>query len=870
MSYSTMNNNGGAGQKRGYLAVIVGSVLTIAFLYISLTMYLHNDYPSRCQMTYMRPMYQLVQDEQTMHYKYGLYKYYEGFIDDDDDDDDDDKHQYAVLFLPGSGGSFKQVRSVASTVLNRLQHGDVVNDRSNGIVDGFSQRPQIEFYAVDFKEELSGLDGGVVERQAQYAHQVLQHLCQDLHFSKVLVFSHSMAGFVARTMFTLYGDINLTCADSLITLSTPHFIPPAPLDRRLLQLYWKVNGHVSQSGHSLPLLLNNMSILSISGGDMDKMVSSQSAYQYSDSEEFGQHYLHVETEMLDSVSTQTDHQSILWCNQLVVLLSDIIMNTVFLDTSQKNRYYNQVLFKQFDSIQDLPRLEDKFHESGEYNQQNIGLSMTMSLSDKRTKFQSMDGEAFALISNSRFKVVICDGVSDNFTSWKFYDGNRLVHHYFNPQTQRDYYSMFIPGNSTVYMEKMEDQQRILLWNETAFKQLDKVVITPSLWSVSTQVNSLQKLVFRRNSESPLTFTARFISNECTASDYVYVRVEKNPESHSQQLIQWAGLDNLILIDSFSAEYYISILSNCSGYLYIQPSAWYTVKSIVRHRKQFALVYPFIITVLCILLCSLYPHFTTYQQSLLRISSIVVMYLIPILILGTLFVNSHWIVVSVYVLTSIGLVMIRCLLFDTVILLFNFVYRIVVKFFSSRYKTITSNKYWTIAGVTAAFIGPYDLTFLMVTVQQIWKCSELFHQDGVAEYQWHYMVLQLYLSVLPLHLVKIAVYVRNLPNDFKMLEPQDFASTALLLAFNFTINQQQSIYSCRTIRSKIVALVLVSSMAIYLVIKCDDEPFRIGDVMQVMMIIFVMISKLGALTSASKPRRRSDLLVLNHSKSKLID
>lgn len=92
----------------------------------------------------------------------------------------------------------------------------------------------------------------------------------------------------------------------------------------------------------------------------------------------------------------------------------------------------------------------------------------------------------------------------------------------------------------------------------------------------------------------------------------------------------------------------------------------------------------------------------------------VMYLIPILILGTLFVNSHWIIVSVYMLTSIGLVMIRCLLFDTVILLFNFIYRIVVKFFS-RYKTITSNKYWTIAGVTASFIGPYDLTFLMVTV-----------------------------------------------------------------------------------------------------------------------------------------------------------
>ncbi|KAI3638181.1 hypothetical protein MIR68_003792 [Amoeboaphelidium protococcarum] len=855
-----MNNNG-AGLMKGYLAIVVGSVLTLAFLYISITMYLHNDYPSRCQMTYMRPVYQLVQDEQTLHYKYGVYKYYEGSIDDDDD-----KHQYAVLFLPGSGGSFKQVRSVASTVLNRLQHDD---DRSNGIVDGFSLRPLIDFYAVDFKEELSGLDGGVVERQAQYAHQVLQHLCQNLQYSKVLVFSHSMAGFVARTMFTLYGDINLTCADSLISLSTPHFIPPAPLDRRLLQLYWKVNGHVSQSGVLLSSW-SNISILSISGGDMDKMVSSQSAHQYNDSEDYGQHYIHVDTEMLDSVSTQTDHQSILWCNQLVVFLSDIIMNTVSLDASLKNRYYNQVLFKQFDSLQDLPRLEDKFHESGEYIQKNIGLSMMMPLYDKRTTIQSKDGVALALISDQKFKIVICDGVNNKFISQQFYDGNPLVHHYYNPQTQRDYYSMFIPGNSTAYIEKNEDQQLILSWNETAFKQLAKVVITPSLWSASLQVNSPQKFVFRRNSESPLTFTARFISNECTASDYVYVRVEKNPESHAQQLIQSGGLDNLILVDSFSAEYHISVLCNCTGYIYIQPSAWYTVKSMVRHRKQFALVYPFIITVLCILLCSLYPHFSTFRQSLLRISSVVIMYLIPILILGALFVNSHWIIVSVYLIVSIGLLLVRCLLFDTAILLFNFIYIILVKFQRSRYKTISSNKYWTTAGVTASFIGPYDLTFLMVTVQQIWKCSELFHQDGVAEYQWHYMVLQLYLSVLPLNLVKIAVYVRNLPDDFRLLEPQDFASTALLLAFNFIINQQQSIYSCRTIRSKIVASVFVSLMAIYLAHKCDDEPFRIGDVMQVMMIIFVMVSKLGALTSACKPRRRSDLLVLNHSKSKLID
>lgn len=69
-----------------------------------------------------------------------------------------------VLYIPGSGGSHRQGRSLASIALRRA-----LNSRSPFHFD---------FFLVDFNEDLSGVYGGVLDDQTKFAVACIEKIIQ--------------------------------------------------------------------------------------------------------------------------------------------------------------------------------------------------------------------------------------------------------------------------------------------------------------------------------------------------------------------------------------------------------------------------------------------------------------------------------------------------------------------------------------------------------------------------------------------------------------------------------------------------------------------------------------------------------------------
>jgi len=96
-----------------------------------------------------------------------------------------------ILFLPGSGGSYQQVRSLASETAKQAAVGVAVGG------------PLLDWFTLDFREELSAFDGSLLERQRQFLLDVLVDLGKAYaHTPAFMLVGHSMGGVVARSVLS--------------------------------------------------------------------------------------------------------------------------------------------------------------------------------------------------------------------------------------------------------------------------------------------------------------------------------------------------------------------------------------------------------------------------------------------------------------------------------------------------------------------------------------------------------------------------------------------------------------------------------------------------------------------------------------------
>ncbi|KAJ2120592.1 GPI inositol deacylase [Coemansia sp. RSA 720] len=325
--------------------------------------YFHGqpDTPN-CAMSYSRPRY-IEQTEFGRSWtrysaKYKLYLYREGGFDVHNQ-----PFRIPVLFVPGNAGSHKQVRSIAAA-------------SSSAFVKLVGKSPELvdegcvgyDFFTVGLNEELTALHGYSILEQADFVNDAIRYILSLYPKTRsknrlssgpgtfalptsVVVVGHSMGGVVARTAFTLPNHI-VGSIQAIFTLSTPHNNPTASLERHVEDVYSRINQfwrHGFRNG-----TLDDVSLVSIAGGNLDSMINSD--YAYVGDLAPPRNALSVLSSGINDVWLSLDHQSILWCAQMaskfsamMVRIMDARQPTQLVPLDQRMAIMRQQLYPSIDN-----------------------------------------------------------------------------------------------------------------------------------------------------------------------------------------------------------------------------------------------------------------------------------------------------------------------------------------------------------------------------------------------------------------------------------------------------------------------------------------------------------------------------------------
>lgn len=233
-----------------------------------------------------------------------------------------------VLFIPGNAGSSHQVRSIASSATRQYFSSPFVissDFTGRGIqpLDFFAGRfnfnprssnrchhklPHVNssltciLFAVEFNEDLSAFHGPTIESQIEYSAAAVRYILS--HYppnTRIIVMGHSMGGIVGTALLPS-DDIS-----ALITMSTPHTLPPARFDARVDEIYQRNAG---------TLVNDSTPVVSICGGATDMMIPSESCILPDPGPERDIYRRTVFTSALEGAWTGVGHREMVWCHQV--------------------------------------------------------------------------------------------------------------------------------------------------------------------------------------------------------------------------------------------------------------------------------------------------------------------------------------------------------------------------------------------------------------------------------------------------------------------------------------------------------------------------------------------------------------------------
>ncbi|KAI0319954.1 PGAP1-like protein-domain-containing protein [Amylostereum chailletii] len=252
--------------------------------------------PQGCRMSYMSPSYILQPNFDStwtpLAKRYSLSLYREvGW-------QDNQPHGVPVLFIPGNAGSSRQVRSIASSAARQFY------DAPYAVSSEFASRDvkPLDFYAVDYNEDLSAFHGPTLDAETRYAADATAYILSLYPpGTQIIVLGHSMGGVVATSLLsTLSPNIS-----AIITMSTPHTIPPARFDRRISTIYSSAQSILAQA---------DTPIVSICGGAADLMIPSESCILPTPVTDVYRRT--VFSSALEGCWTGVGHQASVWCHQV--------------------------------------------------------------------------------------------------------------------------------------------------------------------------------------------------------------------------------------------------------------------------------------------------------------------------------------------------------------------------------------------------------------------------------------------------------------------------------------------------------------------------------------------------------------------------
>ncbi|KAG5362628.1 GPI inositol-deacylase B [Yarrowia sp. B02] len=222
-----------------------------------------------------------------------------------------------VIFVHGNAGGFRQIGP----------YTDMVRELNEelGLLTKGDAGTEFDVFSIDFNEAYSALHGRTLLDQAEYLNDAISYIL-DMYKTheregqqvpeSVIVVGHSMGGIVSRVAVTLE-NYRSQSVNTIITLASPHLIPPATFDADITKVYHLVNDYwraAFAEGDTDDNPLRDVTILSIAGGKSDTMVPSD--YVSLDSLVPATNGLSTFTNSIARVWTGIDHDAVLWCHQL--------------------------------------------------------------------------------------------------------------------------------------------------------------------------------------------------------------------------------------------------------------------------------------------------------------------------------------------------------------------------------------------------------------------------------------------------------------------------------------------------------------------------------------------------------------------------
>ncbi|KAH9855008.1 GPI-inositol-deacylase [Lenzites betulinus] len=281
------------------LALLAAAALAaVATLYYAGVVTYYTLSPQGCRMSWMWPSYVLQshfdRSWTPLARRYSLWLYREGNLENNE------LHGAPVLFIPGNAGSSHQVRSIASSAANQYFSApyQVAPEFANGAYKG------LDFFAVEYNEDLSAFHGPTIDSQTAYAQRAIDYiLSQYAPGTSIIVMAHSMGGVVATALLP---NPNIS---AIITMSTPHTLPPVRFDRRIDHIY-------ADNFHDLGS--DPTPLLSLCGGATDLMIPSESCIlpALPENSKTSIYRRTVFTSALEGCWTGVGHLAMVWCHQV--------------------------------------------------------------------------------------------------------------------------------------------------------------------------------------------------------------------------------------------------------------------------------------------------------------------------------------------------------------------------------------------------------------------------------------------------------------------------------------------------------------------------------------------------------------------------
>lgn len=174
---------------------------------------------------------------------------------------------------------------------------------------------------MEFNEDLSAFHGPTLDSQIAYTSAVVEYILSRYPpNTRIVVMGHSMGGVVGTALLP---SGNIT---ALITMSTPHTLPPVRFDARIEEIYAR---------NRKALREDETAILSICGGATDMMIPSESCILPRDSREVGIYRRTVFTSALEGAWTGVGHREMVWCHQVRWRVARAVLELGFTKTAEE-------------------------------------------------------------------------------------------------------------------------------------------------------------------------------------------------------------------------------------------------------------------------------------------------------------------------------------------------------------------------------------------------------------------------------------------------------------------------------------------------------------------------------------------------------